>query len=163
MDMLARVPTKKGYAHATKLLRDWRAWDAPYGSNLSPCGSAWLITGMMTEAPSRKAASRRAFAIHFAPFMDGVGNACPVTGEEFFGGAFVRLLTDETVFARAREITVAGDQGVATIQWRDGQVSRFEAVGPDFDADQVLVSWRSLSVERLRPVFDRLAKAQRSD
>jgi hypothetical protein len=158
--LLERRPTDKVAASVVAALRNIRRKTGKYADDLNPYGATWLLTALMTDAGSRKAASERAWALLAAP-LEG-GGVCAVTDAETFGVAFVRLLTNETLFQHAREVWVAGDQGLAVIEFTDGSKSRFKATGSDFEPDRAIVRARSLEIARLRPVFDALAKSKRS-
>jgi hypothetical protein len=155
-----RHPSDKAAASVVDALKNIRRKTGKYADDLNPYGATWLLTALMTDADSRKAASERAWMLLAAPLEDG--GVCPTTNAETFGAAFARVLTNETLFQQAREVWIASDQGLAVIDFSDGCISRFKAVG-DFAPDRAIVRARSLAVARLRPVFDALAKSGRSD
>jgi hypothetical protein len=159
---LLRHPTEKAAAIVIETLKDIRRKTGKFADNLSPAGAVYLLTGLTTEADSRKAAARRAWSLLSAP-LEG-GGVCATAGAETFGVAFARLLTDENLLRQAREFWIASAQGVAAIEFNDGSISRFKAVGPGFAPDKAIVTTRSLEVAKLAPVVAALAaSAKQSD
>jgi hypothetical protein len=129
-----RHPTEKAAALITDILRNFRRKRGKYGDDLDPAGAAYLLSGLMVGADSRRAASGRAWTLLFAP-LEG-GGVCATTNAETLGVAFVRLLTDEALFRQAREVWVAGDQGLATIEFRRRSHIEVQGHWPRFCARQ---------------------------
>jgi hypothetical protein len=157
-ELFERLPTERGAAYVASMLKDFRRRSGKYHDNLNSSGAAYLITGLLTDAPSRKAASGRAFALTCA-LLEG-GGACEITNEEFFGGAIVKLLTDQAACAQACAWHVFGDEGVAEIHFSQSRISRFQAKGPDFEPGKAIARWRSIAAEKLRVVVDALREAE---
>jgi hypothetical protein len=161
---------EKGEAFAIAMMREFQRHPGDgYTDAYYPAAFAYDLVGLLTDAPSRRLSTARAWGLMVAPPVDAEACAldqCPITHAACFGAAVIRLLTDADVFADAREISVVGDRGTAVIEFSGDRYARFRVglpLGPAFAPGRGIKRLRSIEVPKLRPIFDLLAAAFRPD
>jgi len=127
----------------------------------SPTAIAHDALALLTEARSRTQRARRSWGLMYGIPGDGLValDRCPLTGASCFGIAFIRLLSDERLFSAANVLSVSGNRGLVLLKFHDGRDAKFRIglpPGPDFDGAQAIARWRTIEVQRLRPLFNLL-------
>jgi hypothetical protein len=114
--------------NASSLKKAFRGRPGPGGgveANATVLG--FYLTAYLVDGPRREAAAK-AISMMLARYLP-LGNGCPITGQQFFGGALKTMLTDREVFDRAAVIRLSADAGFAKIMFEDGVVSEFWVSG----------------------------------
>jgi hypothetical protein len=94
-------------------------------------------------------------------FAPAVGGRCAITGGTFLADAMKRLLSNQEIFDRSREIRVMSDRGLVELEFDGAKesdppvVSAFQAIGKGFvPQTRAIKHWRSIATHRLKPFFD---------
>jgi hypothetical protein len=139
-----------------------RVYDAEL-SRPTESAIAGLLIGTLCDAPSRKLSAVRTFALSVALPRDELGEPlkrCRVTGARTLSGAIQRVLGDAAVFEILEEIRVNGPKGFAILQFKGGVDACFlvsQPAGPAFQPHHGISRVRSITPDKLRGLFDKLA------